>query len=465
MGSKNQVTRNPILSIKSVFGSIFFSGQERTIRTKKNIVLMAILKGISIASGFLLVPLTLNYLNATNYGIWLTLSSIIGWFSFFDIGLGNGLRNKFAEAMAHHDIHLAKIYVSTTYFFLSIIIGAIFVLFIPLTALLDWTRILNAHNSSSENLSLVVFITFSFFCLRFVLGLIGTILIADQKPALNSLLDVSGNLLSLIIIFILVKYTAGSLAYLSIALGMSTTLVLLVSSIWFFSGSYKNIRPSWSHFKSAYAKELMTLGIRFLILQLGAVIVFSTSNILITQLFTPADVVPYNIAFKYYNLISMLFAIILSPFWSAYTEAYAKGDIRWVQNTITILKKAWMIAAISVLIMSFCADLFYHFWIGNSVTIPLDISISMGIYVLLSAWCNIFVNFINGTGKISLQVFAGITISILNIPLAILFVRSFNWGIPGIILAPCVCLVPLCFLWPLQVKKILSGNARGIWNR
>jgi O-antigen/teichoic acid export membrane protein len=452
-----------LTNIQISFITKLYSGHDRTVRTKKNIGAMVVLKGISIATGFLLVPLTLHYLNATNYGIWLTLSSIIGWFSFFDIGLGNGLRNKFAEAMAHQDINLAKVYVSTTYFILSLIVGILFLLFVSINTFLNWTRILNTQGLSSENLNLIVFITFTFFCLRFILGLIGTILIADQKPAINSVLDVSGNLLSLIIIFILVRYTTGSLLYLSFAMGISTTLVLMVASIWLFSGSYRYIRPSWSHLKFSYARELMTLGVRFFILQIGAMIIFSTSNILITQLFTPADVVPYNIAFKYYNLISMFFAVILTPFWSAYTEAYAKGDVTWIQNTLGALKKAWLIAAVAVLLMSFFADTFYHLWIGNSVTIPLEISISMGVYVLISAWCNIFVNFINGTGKIQLQVWAGIIISILNIPLAILFVKSFHLGVPGIILAPCVCLVPLCFLWPIQVKKILTGTAHGIW--
>jgi O-antigen/teichoic acid export membrane protein len=457
------MVQNILVWLKSSLGIDLFSGHARTVRTKKNIIAMTVLKGMSIATGFLLVPLTLHYLTATNYGIWLTLSSIIGWFSFFDIGLGNGLRNKFAEAMAHQDIKLAQVYVSTTYFILSMIVGALFILFISCNTVLNWTRILNAQDSTSENLNLIVFITFTFFCIRFILGLIGTILIADQKPAVNSLLDVSGNLLSLISIFFLVKYTAGSLVYLSLAMGISTTVVLFVASVFLFSGSYKSIRPSWSQLKIEHARELMTLGVRFFILQIGTIIVFSTSNILITQLFTPADVVPYNIAFKYYNLISMFFAIILTPFWSAYTEAYANGDIPWIQNTLTVLKKAWLIAAVGVLIMSFFANTFYHVWIGTSVTIPLGISISMGVYVLISAWCNIFVNFINGTGKIQLQVWTGILISILNIPLAILFVKSFHLGVPGIILAPCVCLVPLCFLWPIQVKKILSGAARGIW--
>ena len=90
-----------LTNIQIPFIAKLFSGHDRSVRTKKHIVAMVVLKGMSIATGFLLVPLTLHYLNATNYGIWLTLSSILGWFSFFDIGLGNGLRNKFAEAMAH----------------------------------------------------------------------------------------------------------------------------------------------------------------------------------------------------------------------------------------------------------------------------------------------------------------------------------------------------------------------------
>ena len=78
-------------------------GHERTVKAKKNIVASFVIKGLNIAIGLILVPLTINYLNPTKYGIWITLSSVIGWFSFFDIGLGNGLRNRFAEAIAVGD--------------------------------------------------------------------------------------------------------------------------------------------------------------------------------------------------------------------------------------------------------------------------------------------------------------------------------------------------------------------------
>jgi len=425
---------------------------------------MLMLKGLSIAIGFLLVPMTLHYLNPTNYGIWLTLSSIFGWLVFFDIGLGNGLRNKFAEAMAKGEVDLARAYISTTYAFLSVIIGFIFILFLVVNPFLNWSTILNTPPNTSQELSLLVLITFGFFCLRFVFGLINTILIADQKPALNSLLDVASNIVSLILIWMLVLTTRSSLLLLSVAIGLSTAIVPMIASFWLFIGKYKAVRPSVKFVKIIYAKDLMNLGLRFFLLQIGALVVFSTSNIIITQLFTPADVVPYNIAFKYYSLISMVYAIVLFPFWSAYTEAYVRNDIDWILKTITILKKAWYLMVFGVIVMSVFADVFYRFWIGKEVRIPLALSLTMGAYVLISAWCNIYVNFINGTGKIQLQLFSAGTVSILNIPLAILFAKYCALGIAGVILAPSVCLLPWCFVWPAQVKRILSGNAKGIWS-
>ncbi|MCK7523619.1 MAG: hypothetical protein MZV64_41275 [Ignavibacteriales bacterium] len=67
-----------------------------------------------------IVPVTLNYLGKTEYGIWLTLASILSWLINLDFGLGNGLRNKLAEALALNDIKLARIYVSTAYAVFSV---------------------------------------------------------------------------------------------------------------------------------------------------------------------------------------------------------------------------------------------------------------------------------------------------------------------------------------------------------
>src|SRR5665647_2891168 len=96
------------IKIRQILTDFFTKGHERSIKAKKNILASFVIKGLSIAISLVLVPLTINYINPSRYGIWLTLSSIIAWFSFFDIGFGNGLRNKFAEALAEGQEELAR---------------------------------------------------------------------------------------------------------------------------------------------------------------------------------------------------------------------------------------------------------------------------------------------------------------------------------------------------------------------
>ena len=108
----------------------FKNGNPRTIEAKKNILFSFIIKSVSMVINLLMVPITINYINPTQYGIWLTLSSIIGWFSFFDIGFGNGLRNNFAVAKATNNYLEARVYISTSYAVLSVVFFCVWILFL-----------------------------------------------------------------------------------------------------------------------------------------------------------------------------------------------------------------------------------------------------------------------------------------------------------------------------------------------
>ena len=115
----------------------------RTKNITKHVLLSSLYKGGSILLSFLLVPLTINFLNPTNYGIWLVITSFISWFTFFDIGLGHGLRNKFAIAKANGDFKLAKAYISSAYFSIALISISILLLFIIVNLFIDWTIVFN----------------------------------------------------------------------------------------------------------------------------------------------------------------------------------------------------------------------------------------------------------------------------------------------------------------------------------
>ena len=102
------------------------SGSGRSVRAKKNIVSMFALRGVSIICSFLIVPLTINYVSSYEYGIWLTISSLVAWISFFDVGIGNGLRNKFIEAVENNQPVRARRLVSTAYAIISNIVVSVY---------------------------------------------------------------------------------------------------------------------------------------------------------------------------------------------------------------------------------------------------------------------------------------------------------------------------------------------------
>ncbi|CAN5280717.1 O-antigen export protein [soil metagenome] len=439
----------------------FNVGNQRTLRTTINVALSFAVKGLSIVINLALVPLTINYISSNQYGIWLTLSSIIGWLLFFDVGFGNGLRNRFAESVAKHEFLEARIYVSTTYVTVTCIVVVLFLLFCCINPFLNWSAILNAPDVLSGELSMLALVVFSFFCIQYILQLLSTILTANQQPAKASLFNFLGGFLSLIIIFILTKTTHGNLVYLGFALGASPIVVLTIASIWLFTHEYGRYSPSLKLFRLSSVKSLMSLGIQFFVLQIVWIVVFASGNIIVAQLFGPAEVTSYNIAFRYFSVVTMVFNIFSAPYWSAFTEAFVKADIEWIQKSTGFLIKIWLVLSLGTIVMMIFSNFVYKLWIGERVNIPISLSILMGIFTMISNWNSIFVNLLNGIGRIRLQMYIAIILGVINIPMSIFL--GIHIGIEGVIMSSCICLLFGSILTPIQHRKLLRGTATGIW--
>lgn len=445
---------------------LFFNkGHERTVLAKKNIAASFIIKGLNIVIGLILVPITINYLDPTKYGIWITLSSIIGWFGFFDIGLGHGLRNRFAEALATDKHELARIYVSTTYAILALIISGVLLLFYIVNPFLNWSAILNAGQDIviQKELSVLALVVFTFFCISFVFKLITTILAADQRPAKASFFDLLGKLLALVLIYVLTKITTGSLLFLGIVMSSMPVLVLLLSSIWFYNGKYKKYKPSFKLVDFSKAKDLFNLGVKFFIIQIASVLLYQTNNIIISQLFGPAEVTPYNVAFKYFSVLMMGFSIVITPFWSAFTEAWTKKEIVWIKNIMNKLLFLWGFFFVLGLIMLIGSRWVYRVWVGDNVSISLLMSALVCVWVILNMWNGLYSQFLNGLGKVKLQMYLGIISAILNVPLSIILGKKM--GIEGVLCANLIVLLISVWIFPLQYFKLINNNAKGIWNK
>lgn len=448
--------------LSGVIRNYFIKGSERSLTVKRNVLYSFLIKGLSVLVGFVIVPITIGYINKVQYGMWLTLSSIIGWFSFMDIGLGNGLRNKLATAIALDDYDNAKKYVSTTYVLVMAIAILAALIFSFINPLLNWDKVLNV-NEPGLNLGFIVQWLFYLFCVQFIVQLINVVLTARQESASVSFILFVGQLASATAIFLLSRFTEGSLFYLVLVLTGLPPLVLLIASFFLYAGRLKSIAPSFKHIDFSNARQLLGLGGFFFIIQLGVIVLYQTSNIIITQLMGPEEVTTFNIAYKLFSVVTILLTIAITPFWSAFTDAYAKDDFVWIRSVVKKIRKFWIIVSLGAAMLLLISPVVYKLWIGDAVSIPFTLSMVVFVNVLGNAWVASHCYFLNGVGKIRLQLVMYLICIVVNIPLSIFLGRI--WGIQGVVMSNILIHLLMSVVFYIQTEKIINKNATGIWNK
>lgn len=314
-------------------------GSTQSALLKRNILASFMLKGVSILISFFIVPLTIDFVNPTQYGIWLTLSSLLAWFSFFDIGLSLGFRNRFAQAKAKGEFRLAREYVSTTYATLFVLAVAMLAITLTGNHFLDWSSILKVDPSYGSELSQVFAIMITFFGINLVAQTFSSMVTADQHPAISSAIQVSGQAIAIILIFALTRSAApGSLVTLSLIYSGAPVAMLLLATAVMFATSYRAYAPSISAIRPRLIKSILGIGGQFFIITTSMLFIFQLMNVIISRNIGPDAVTEYNIAYKYLNSVYMIAVLILNPFWSAFTDAYTRGNLEWMRRMLRRLE-------------------------------------------------------------------------------------------------------------------------------
>jgi O-antigen/teichoic acid export membrane protein len=386
----------------------------------------------------------------------MTLTSIVAWMGIFDIGLGNGLRNKLAEALALGDKEKAKKYVSTAYAMLGLIVASVIILFIIANQWINWSTALNTTSGYSEELKKLAIIVVSLFGFKFVLNIISIIFTADQRPAIGSIFEVIGSAIGLLIIWLLTLTGKTSLVTFGLATMLTPVLIYIAASIFFYNDRYKYLKPSRKAVDLSHAKSLTGLGLQFFVVQIAVLVIFQTSNILIAQFFSPAEVTPYNIAFKYFSILTMLWGIVMTPLWSAFTQALALTDIEWMRRTIARLNKLAMFTILIIMLMAIASLYIISIWTAGQVKITPVMIWIFAIYTFISIWNNIYAFFLNGISKIKVQIFTSIAAAILHIPIAFILVKHFKMGSEGVVLSMAISLSFFAIVGPIQTYTYLK---------
>nr|WP_315473971.1 oligosaccharide flippase family protein [uncultured Rhodoferax sp.] len=432
--------------------------KERTRNYLQQIKGAVVFKAVAMLASFLAIPMMIRYLGQEQFGVWSTLLTVMSWIVFFDLGVGNGLRNKVAEALARNDKAEAANYIASGYSLIGLIALVLWALVTSASFFVPWHAVFNTQSISEATLRLTVQVAVFFVVFNFWIGLISAILGAVQKTAMTALGQLISNVLALLFVFVLTKTTDATITYLALAYGISLVIANIGLSWWFYQG-HPELRPK-PYLDKQHVSPLLSVGMQFFTIQIAVLIIFTTDKILITQLLGPEYVTQYEVVFKLFGLISFVHALISAPLWSAYTDAYHRGDVAWINRMIHKQLMIFIGIVVATFIMSLLIKPVVAVWVGHDVTVSQPLVISMGFFVLVSVWNNIYAMFVNGVGKIKVQLYTAVAAMIINIPLAIFFVKRFNLGLSGVVLATVVSLLLAAVALPIQVNQIIRKRTR-----
>lgn len=404
-----------MFSLNNIFGS-----NKRTALIRKNILFSFLIKGWSGVVQLLLVPLTLKCLGEYTNGVWLTIASLLLWIDNMDIGLGNGLRNMLATFVAQGDYDKARRAVSSTFMMLIFIIVPILILLVCIIEMVDVYPVLNADPNIIPDIEKPLIVALIFVSSNFIFKFIGNFYMGMQLPAVNNFLVVSAHTLTLIATYVLYVVGSHSLMHIAIVNTSTPLIIYLIAYPYTFFVRYPQMRPGVRFFDKSMINGVFNIGMKFFLLQICGAILFMSSNLIISQLFTPAHVTPYQIAYRLFSLVVVLFTAVSNPYWSATTDAFARGDMVWIRNSKRRIEKLLCALSLLMIVMVMLSGWIYSVWIGEEAEVPFEMSLFMAIYIIVLISSLAYSNFLNGMGVLRLQMVCTVGAAIAFIPLAII---------------------------------------------
>ena len=375
------------------------------------------------------VPLTIGYLGSERYGLWVTISSVVAMMSFADLGIGNGLMTKVAEADGRTDPDRIRELAASAFFVLAVVAAIFGIALVALAPLVDWVWLLGVKTPTlrGEVRPVMVALTLTFL-VSMPFAVVQRVQSGLQEGYATTLWSMAGTALSLVALIVATSLRAGLLP-LVLTLAGIPVLVLVANFSWFFLLRRPRLRPRLRAFDLETASALLRTGLLYVVLQLAAAFAYASDNLVIARALG-ADAVPaLAVPAKLFALLMLPVSLLVTPLWPAYGEAKARGDSTWVVRTLR--RSVWAsvtVAAGGGLVLVAFGGWIVRLWTRGAVAPGLDVLVPLALWTCLSAWGAATAAFLNGIDRIREQALAAVALAAGAFSLKWVFVAPLGPG-------------------------------------
>jgi O-antigen/teichoic acid export membrane protein len=414
-------------------GEVADHSQRRYARIVRGIFTGLAGRGVSVLVSFFSVPLTVRYLGAERYGAWVSISTAMAWIALADLGLSSSLTNAVSEGYAKENDNLSGEYVAAAFWSLIAVAALLTALFFPVWRIVSWDRVFNVQSSQARTeVGPAVAIAFTIFVLNLPVSTVARIYGAYQEVSTANMWSATGNVLSLVALVAVTRFHGG-LVSLVAAVSGTVLLVNTISAVWLFGYSKPWLIPRIDRVTFSKLRQLTSLGGMFFLVQIAALILFQTDNLIIAHYLGAAAVTPYSVTWRLFNY-TMIFQILASPsYWPAYAEAFARGDRAWVRRSFRMNFKFTVASAFVIALpLVFFGRWIILKWAGSAAVPSRDLLLCMGIWSLIYGAMTSQSCLLASAGRVKGQTIYSMAAAVTNLILSIVLVQTM--GQTGVIL-------------------------------
>ncbi len=352
------------------------------------------------------IPLAKQHLTPELFGVWMMLSSLLAFFAFVDLGVGNGVLNRVTSARANgRDDEFAHAvaggYLCTG--LVGLIIAAAW--FVWRVAAAEPTSIAGALTPASRDAALAALQAFALLlALNVPAVLIQKIQLGSQQ---GHWIGVS-QLFASVATLILVPATLlndGPLWMLVVSSFGMQVLVNVVNSVWWLVRNGVPAQLAVHGIHRGTLAALLASGAMFFVLQLAAAFAFQSDAIVLTHVLGPAAYGDFSAVQRLFLFVSALLSTGLMGLWPAFGDAMSRGDSAWARRMLfRALRIAGVVAALSTCALVLCLGFLTAHWLHMKAAPPLALALALATWTTIDAMGGVAGTFMNASNVLRAQI-------------------------------------------------------------
>lgn len=287
----------------------------------------------NILIGFITIPITLRYLGEDLFGVWMVLMSIVSILSFYDFGIGTGLRNILIECSARDDVKSPKMFIGNALFALTALSLLMLLVVYALLPFLPWEDLIKCKDPTSVQQILP---TAQVVLLMFAIGLpisqLQNIANAYQRGYLGYMCLLFGRLFAFFFILWCVKEEQPLYVLAGGYIGIPFSITLIGWVIFLMAAP--DFRPWPIYPEWCVIHRLFGIGFFVLVHHVSYAMIHTCGILLIAYTMSAASTVSYSVTNQLLGVSNILSSSFLIGISVPVGEAWYRQEYHWVKTSI-----------------------------------------------------------------------------------------------------------------------------------